>query len=158
SPRDQLLRLVPDDVALCLLVQDLRSHAEKLQAAPWVKRLLDSPFGKSLAAAPEMQKLTGLDAELRRTLQINLGQLRDDIFGDAVVFAFRQGPAGSAGRDQALFLLWARSDECLAALVDRVNQEQQRSGEVKGQEARDYRGVRYYRRQEAKGDHFYFVS
>ena len=40
APRDELLRLVPDDVAFCLVVQDLRGHAEALSASPFADEIM----------------------------------------------------------------------------------------------------------------------
>src|SRR5687768_6767289 len=56
-PRDELLRLVPKDFGLCLIVNDLRGQTEKWQASNWFKSLSSSALGRSLLAAPEVQDL-----------------------------------------------------------------------------------------------------
>jgi hypothetical protein len=157
SPRDALLRLVPDDVSLCLVVNDLRGHAQRLEAAPWFKRALASPLGKLVAASPEWRQLSRTEDEIKRHLGISAPQLRDDILGDAVVLAYRHAPPGKPDQEQGLLLLRARDAELLAKVVERLNQAQEKSQELKALEPREYKGVRYFRRQDARGVHFYFL-
>src|SRR2546430_7288658 len=108
SPRDELLRLVPEDVAFCLLVEDLRDHAAAFLRSPFHEQFAASPFAASLLASPELHKLAEVAGVLRRHLQIDVNQLRDDVLGDAIVFAYRPGPPGQPEREQGLFLLYAR--------------------------------------------------
>jgi hypothetical protein len=158
AARDELLRLVPDDVGLCLVLDDLRGHTEKLLAGPWLQRFRASPLGEALASSPELKKLDKVDEDLRRALGVSLAQVRDDLLGDAVVLAYRPGPPGKPEQEQGLLLLRARRAELLADLTDRVNRQQQKSGELKALESRQHRAVRYYRRQDARGQHFYLLS
>src|SRR6202042_646360 len=53
SPRDELLRFVPDDVGFCFVMQDLRVHATELADSPFVEQLRLSPVGAALRAANE---------------------------------------------------------------------------------------------------------
>jgi hypothetical protein len=156
DPRDELLRLVPDDVALCLTVTDLRGRAAKLASAPWVRRLLESPLGRAVTGSPEWRQLDKADEALRRKLGAGLARLRDDVFGDAVVLAFRLDRPGQ--QNQALLLLRARDPALLARLAERVNKDQMASGELKELLPHDYRGVRYWCRKKADGEAFYFMS
>src|SRR5436190_23489415 len=89
SAREALLRLVPEDVALCLVVTDLRTQGDKLMKSPWVKALQDGPFAKALGDAPEMLKLAAVQKLIQQRLQIDWPTLRDEILGDAVVFAYQ---------------------------------------------------------------------
>jgi len=66
APRDELLRLVPDDVAFCLVVQDLRQHSQALAASPFAEAFRKSPFAAGFKDSPEFKKLAQLDAELRK--------------------------------------------------------------------------------------------
>jgi hypothetical protein len=158
AARDELLRLVPDDVGLCLVISDLRGQTEKFVSAPWVKRLTGSPLGRALDASPEMRKLDKLEEVFRRKLGLGLDQLRDDILGDAVVLAYRFGPPGKPEQEQGLLLLRARDEGLLARLVERVTRDLKESGELKELEPRDYRGVRYYCGKKADRVDYYFVS
>src|SRR5262245_22380398 len=81
APVDEVLRLVPDDMSLCVVVQDLRGHAERFAKSPWAKLLDDIlPADAKNLFKPE---------EFTKHLGISWRELRDEIVGDAVVFAFR---------------------------------------------------------------------
>jgi hypothetical protein len=157
TPRDELLRLVPDDVSLCVIVNDLRGQTQRLLAAPWLKQAVNSPAGKALLASPDLRPLTRLDEDLQKGLQVTVARLRDDIFGDLVVLAFRHDPSAKAGQEDGLLLLRARDADLLVKLEERLNRVQRRSGELKALEERTYKGVRYHRRQDVRGEHFYLI-
>jgi hypothetical protein len=158
TARDEVLQLVPDDMGLCLVVSDLRGQVEKLADAPWIKRFLGSSLGKMLIASPELAKLKKVDSQMRQGLGVGLAELRDEIFGDAVVLAYRPGAPDKPGQEQGLLVLRARKAELLARLVKRLNQEGQRTGEIKALQERQYRGVRYVQRKKAREDQYYFLS
>jgi hypothetical protein len=158
TPREELLRYVPEDVAFCLVVQDLRGHAADLAASPFVKNLKDTPFAVGLAASPDLQKLLDVDKFLQTTLKVDAEKLRDEILGDALVFAYRPGPADKPDAEQGLMLLRARDPKLLAELVDRINDMQRQSGELKELETLKHNAVTYVRRIEAnKPPSFYMV-
>src|SRR5262249_27241043 len=77
---------------------------------------------------------------------------------DAVVFAYRPGPPGQPDKEQGLALLRARDDALLTRLIERINEDQKKSGELKALQERVHKGVKYYRRTEAKGNRFYWTS
>ena len=82
--------LVPEDVGFCVVVQDLREHNERLTKSPLVKALGKSAIGK----IPELQQVQALDQLFQKQFDIDLGKIRDDVLGDAIVFAYRPGPPG----------------------------------------------------------------
>lgn len=141
SPRDELLRLVPDDVAFCAVLPDLRDHYAALAGSP-----LFAEF--KAAKTPELAKLADLEKFLKQHLGTDFAQLRDDILGDACVFAFKPGPPGKPEQEQGLFLVRARNETVLANLVDRLNKAQQGFGELKSLEERKHNGVTYNARIE----------
>jgi hypothetical protein len=157
APRDELLRLVPDDVGLCLVVQDLRGHAAALNDSPFAARLRASPFVVALRQAPEVRKLAAVEQQLKEHLQIDAQQLRDEILGDAVVVAYRPGPPGKPEQEQGLLLLQARDADRLAALIDRLNEVQKQAGDLMELEERGHRGKKYYLRVEKKGKNYYYL-
>src|SRR5438105_1847997 len=65
TPRDELLRLVPDDVGFCLVVQNLRDHLTALENSPFMKSFRQSGVGASLRNAPE----TAIVGELLKQLE-----------------------------------------------------------------------------------------
>src|ERR1700730_5890347 len=102
TPAEELLRLVPEDVGFCVVVQDLRGHTTALLQSEFVKRLRASPFASELARDKEILKLAQVEEHLQKHLKVNWTQLRDEVFGDAVVFAYRRGPTGQAEQDPDL--------------------------------------------------------
>jgi hypothetical protein len=157
SPRDELLKLVPDDVTLGLVMANLRGQTEKLAAAPWLERIKGSHLAQAIAASPEMEKLTKVDQDLRAGLNLSLAQLRDEIFGEAVVLAFRHAP-GKKGQEQALLLLQVRDAARLAALIERLNQVQLQTRELKETVTRRHQGAAYVCRKEKEADRYYLLQ
>src|SRR5262249_12051823 len=94
SPRDELLRFVPDDVGLCMVLQDLRGHTARLLDSPFVAGLRGSPRGAALGQNKEAANLVQAQAKLTAQFGLDWRRLRDDVLGEAVVFAYRPGPPG----------------------------------------------------------------
>lgn len=156
TPREELLRLVPDDVAFCVVLQDLRGHATNFQKSPFLEQFSKSPLAKPLEESKDLKRLLSLDEILEKKLGVNSTKLLEDIFGDAVVFAYRAGPLGQPEAEQGLILIRARDEKTLATLIERLNAEQKDSGDLKEISPRTYRGVTYYCRLESKGENFYW--
>jgi hypothetical protein len=153
APRDDLLRLVSDDVGFCVVVSDLRGHTEKILATPWVKALARSPLPRLLARSPEVKKLRALEERVQKRLKVSLLRLRDDILGDAVVFAYWPGPPEQPEQEKGLFLLWARDARLLAKTIELLNRD------LKGLQTRRHRDVKYFRRVEARGrSNYYYLN
>jgi hypothetical protein len=157
TPRHELLRLVPDDVGFCLLIEDLRGHGKALMESPFFKQFLASPVAAKVQNAEETQKLGFLDKYLQQYLEVSAEQLRDEILGDGLVLAYRPGPPGEPAKEQGLFLIRARDPKLLAGLVERVNKLQKDSGDLKELEDRHHAGQTYVRRLESKGTNFYYL-
>ncbi len=155
---ETLLRLVPEKMALCLLIEDLRGHAATFLESPFAKQFMISRFGKELLAAPELAKLRDIDAFLRKNLQITLVQLRDDIFGGALVLAYSPGQADKPDQECGLLLLEAHDPEQLAKLLERVIALQKESGEVKEVQERPRGKHRYLVAVGARSTTFYLRS
>jgi hypothetical protein len=158
TPRDELLRFVPEDAGFCLVIDDLRGHWAQLLESPFGQQFRKSAIGAALANDSSWKKLTKQREHLERLLGVSWAKLRDDILGDAVVLAFSPGPPDKPNQDQGLILVQSRDPEALAKLVDRVNKLQKQSGELKEVEAREHNGRRYYYRVEAKGANYYYLS
>lgn len=154
---DALLALVPEDTAVCLVVNDLRGHARKISEAPWFKALNELAWAQALRGAPELAPLSKFEKDLEAHLGTSWARVRDDILGDRVVFAFTPGGPGRAEQERGLLLLRARDGKALAALIDRLNKLQKASGEVVRVEPREHLGARYVRRVEKRGGHFYYL-
>jgi hypothetical protein len=158
SARDELLRLVPDDVGFCLVLEDLRGHVAQLTESPFLQQFQKSPMGALLDADRDMRKFIEGRQQLETLFGVDWPKLRDEILGDAVVFAFRPAPPDKSGQDQALILLRARDPQALANLVERINAFQKTIGEVKAVEPRTHKGQKYFERVEAKALPFYALA
>jgi hypothetical protein len=157
NPRDALLRFVPEDVGFCLVVEDLRAHTKTLARSPFTKAFWRSAPGRALAESKEWKQLDKADRELRTALGLGWREIRDDILGTAVVFAYRPGPPEKPEEEQGLILLHARKGQTFEKLLERINTAQKHSGEVIGLSTSEYKGVRYFTRVEAnkKRTHYF---
>src|SRR5262245_47844850 len=111
APADQLVRLVPENVGFCVVVRDLRSHAEALRQSPFIADFCRSPLGRELLASQELEKVVNVEKELKKLFDVDWAQVRDDILGDAVVLAYRPGPPDRPDQEQDLFLVHARNPQ-----------------------------------------------
>ena len=117
TPRDDLLRLVSPDTAICLVVQNVRERSKTVAASPlaaWVSE----KYRPALGAAPELQKLKDVETLFSTFLGVSLTDLRDDIFGDAIVLTYTPGPVGKPEAEQGCVMLKARDPAKLAKLVE----------------------------------------
>ncbi|HEY7315115.1 MAG TPA: hypothetical protein VH643_37560 [Gemmataceae bacterium] len=148
TPRDELLRLVPDPVGFCVVVQDLRGHAASLQASPFFEQLKRSPLADKIHKSEELKKLDRIESRMKEKLGLDWARLRDDLLGDAIVFAYRPGPPGKPEQEQGVILIRARNPKILADTIERINKVQKEDGELKELEERRHNGAVYYRRLE----------
>jgi hypothetical protein len=136
-----------------MVVGDLREHARKIKNAAWVKALHTAPFVQEIANSPEMRKFHEVEALVKKRLKVGFDQLRDDVLGDAVVFAYRPGPPNDPRGEQGVALIWARDPRLLAQVVDLVNTD------LKKLDQRLHHGGKYFRRTERNGKiTFYYLS
>jgi hypothetical protein len=157
SPRDELLRYVPDDVGFCFILQDFRDQLNTLAASPFSQELDKSPLGQAFATAKEFKDLVEIEKQLKQLLGLSSVELRDDILGDAVVFAFRPAPPNKPEKEEGLILLRARDEKKLHALVDHLNAAQKKSGQLTSLDEREHNGVKYLRRVETKETNYYYL-
>lgn len=157
TPRDELLRLVPDDVGFCLVVQDLRTHAESFLASPFFEQFMKSPVGVALKESGELRKLATFDRELRKHIELSAAQVRDDLLGDAVVLAYRPPPSDKPEEEEGLLLIRARNANLLSKVIERINAVQKLSGELRELETRKHQGLSYTCRIERGATHYYYL-
>jgi hypothetical protein len=155
TPRDELLRLVPDDVGLCGILQDFRDNARTLSASPFAEQFKQSPLGQAFLNSPDMQKLLGAEKFLQDNFQIDWAHLRDDILGDAVVLAYWPG---LPDREQGMIMVRARSALQLARVVSRLPEVLKKSAKANPPETRRYQGVTYWFWQEGERSHFSYLK
>ena len=148
-PADELLRYVPADATFCLVLRDLRSHSETLGKSPFAEQFRSSPLGKTLTGSAGLARLLQTEQFLENALGLSLDKLRDDVFGESIVFAYRQGPPGKPEQEQGLMLLRAKEAKPLADLVERLNKV------LKTQVTEvEHAGFKYQRRAEGEEVNF----
>src|SRR5258708_12088251 len=88
TPREELLRLVPDDVAFCVVLQDLRGHAARFQKSPFLEQFQKSALPKPLEDSKDLKKLLFLDNLLEKNLGISPHKLLEELFAHAQRFPY----------------------------------------------------------------------
>jgi hypothetical protein len=155
TPREVALKLVPPDAALCFVVQGLRDRAAAVKDSPFAAWATEK-VGPALAARSESQALKLIEATITKQIGLSLDELRDDIFGDILVQAFRPGPPDKPGEDRSLIILHARDGKKLERLIEKLNQLQVDGGELTGLHAKTHRGLGYFERRKKEGRHEYY--
>jgi hypothetical protein len=155
--RSELLALLPDDFAVCVVMHDLRGHAGRWEQSEWLKTFRASAVGKSFLDAPEMQQLERWQSEMKRHLDLDWPTLRDDILGETLILAYSPGPKTNPEDERGLFLLQVRKPERLIQVIDKLNEAQIKSGELKLTELQ-HKGNTYFRRVQAGKTQYYSVK
>ncbi len=158
NPTQDLLRSVPPECTLCLVAQDFKGHSQRLAESPFAARLKKSDLGKILMNAEALQKIFDFEKVLAGPLGITFEELRDCIFGDAVLYAYRPGTAAKPDEDAGILMLKARDPKALAKLVETLNEVQTKSGELKALTEVKLGKLAYFRRAKDAGEtEFYFL-
>lgn len=156
TPRDELLRLVPADTAICLVVQGVRERSQTIAASPLAAWVRDK-YRPALGAAPELEKLKDVEKLFTTFLGVSLTDLRDDIFGDAIVLTYTPGPVGRPDAEQGCVMLQARDPDKLTALVGKLNALQQTTKELTAVTQQAHAGQKYFQRVKADGRHEFYL-
>lgn len=147
SPNPQttkLLSLVSDDVTFCLTLQDLRDNVSK---AGGIDTIL-----KKIANPDDLKMIQALQDDLLKPLGITSTQLIEDLIGDSVVLAFKQGPPNKPEDEDGIFLVHARDEKLLAQLIDKINQAQKEGNELRN--IHKEKGI--FRRELTNGNNEYY--
>jgi len=154
----KLLSLLPDDFAVCVMMHDLRGQSAHWEKSDWVKSFRATPLGKTFLEAPELKQFEHWQQELKKHFDLDWPGLRDDILGDTVLMAYKPGPANKPDDERGLFLLQVHKPERLTLFIDKLNELQKKSGELKSLTALVHRGKTYYRREQGPKNQYYFVD
>ena len=131
DPAGEVLRLVPPETRICLVVRDLRTHLRAIEGSPFEKWLEQSALGKHLNDPAEMAKIEQLETFLKEQFGVGFDQLLDDVLGDVVVLAYQPGPPGKPDDELGVVFVNARKPDLLATLVEKLNDFQKKTGEIK---------------------------
>jgi hypothetical protein len=155
--REDLLSLLPDDFAVCVVMRDLRGHSARWEQSAWLKTFRSSAVGKSFLDAPEMKQFEHLQSEMKKHLDLDWETLRDDILGDTLILAYRPGPKNKPDDERGLILLHLRKPDRLIKVIDRLNEAQIKSEKMK-LTSHEYKGQTYHCRTEGGKTQFYIVK
>lgn len=151
GPRDEVLRLVPADAAIVGLVQNARDHVRAIAGSPFAGWLAASEAGQAAVGGADAKMLQLALEPVALALGVKPDELLDDVFGDAVAFAYSPPPAADPAAERGVFLIRPRKAETLRKLVDRLNALQQASGEVKAVVKKTHAGEEYWAREKPDG-------
>jgi hypothetical protein len=152
-----VLRLVPPETRICLVVRDLRTHLRAIEGSPFEKWLEQSPLGKKLNDPAELAKIEQLETFLKEQIGVGFDLLLDDILGDVVVLAYQPGPPGKPDDELGVAFVNARKPDLLAALVEKLNDFQKKTGEIKSVRPITHQGRPYFEREKSTGDREYYL-
>ena len=152
GPREELLKLVPEDVGFCMVVNDLRGHSKHLGEGP-LRKFQQSPLFHLMLRKQEAQKFSRFAEEVKLHLRVDWQQLRDDIFGDCVVFGYQHNLPNAPDQERGLLMLWAQNPVLLGKLIDRVNLADgvQKIGK------RQHKNSVYFHRREKNQEQYYLI-
>ncbi|MBX9582058.1 MAG: hypothetical protein K2X87_17270 [Gemmataceae bacterium] len=157
QPRDELLRLAPPDAAIVALVQNARDHLRAVAGSPFAAWLPTTPFGKDIPGEASPKLIEFALTPILGPLGTSLEELRDDVLGDAIGFAYSPAPAADPKAERAVLLVRPRKPDTLRKLVDRVNELQTGSKELASVARKEHRGQEYWERRETGGKTEYYT-
>jgi hypothetical protein len=151
APRDEALRLAPDNFALVAVVQNLRDHTTALSESPFASWFPTTALGKQLLAGADFKKITDSATPIFGALGVTPTDLLHDIVGDAAVFAFTPAPDNDPTGERSVIILRPRKPDVLAKVIDRLNDIQTTSKELKALVEHKHAGETYHERQKPNG-------
>lgn len=154
TPRERILSLVPEETSVCFIVQNLRERATTVAKSPfaeWAARKI-APVLESNDDAKHLKSIESLFSTM---LGVTLADLRDDILGDCIVFAYLPSANGKAER--GVVMLHAREPKKLASLLDKLNTWQKQSKELAGIVPLKHNGQEYIKRDRGLNDTEYYL-
>jgi len=148
-PADALLRLVPPDAAMVVTLEGLRDQAGLLLKSRLAADLMQLPAVRTWLESEKYLQFERSRTRIETLLGANLTEVRDELFGDAVVLALRLPPEAPAdnGRARGILLVRARDLALLKRLIRVVNTIQQDNGELAGIAERQRNGTIYHIRK-----------
>ncbi|MBI1830159.1 MAG: hypothetical protein HYR84_01765 [Planctomycetes bacterium] len=156
SFRSDLLGLLPDDFAVCVVMHDLRGNADRWDRSDWLKTFRQSPLVRSYLDAPEIKQLERWQAEMKSHIGLDWPTLRDDILGDTVILAYAPGPKNKPEEERGLILVHVQKPAQLVQVVDKLNDAMIKAKKLEVT-ALEYKGTTYYRRQEKNKTQYYVI-
>lgn len=130
GPAEPLLRLVPSDAGVTLVVEDLRGHAREFFASPLAEGLGRLPAVRSWLASDRSRSLRSACRQIESLLGKPIVAIRDDLLGEAVVLTLRLPQHGRQEEARGMLLVRVRDRALLDRLIDGVNAAQKEKKEL----------------------------
>jgi hypothetical protein len=157
DPAGEVLRLVPPETSICLVVRDLRTHVGTVRESPFAGWFKKSALGRRFGDPEELRKIEELERFLVDQFGVTGEQLIDDVLGDALVLAYQSGPPDRPEDEGGVLFTHARDPRLLARLADKLNEFQRKSGEIKEVRERVHRGRAYTEREKSDGGREFYL-
>ncbi len=152
---DALLRLVPPASPVVLTVESLREHYPAFVSSSLVERLRQLPVVQGWMNSNRSRKLMSARDKIEAFLGTPISEIRDKIFGDAVVVALQAAPTDppqpGKARVVGLVVLRARDPEMLRRLVRLIDEAQVAGGELARCVERQQGEIKYIEREYPAG-------
>ncbi|MCZ2342707.1 MAG: hypothetical protein LC104_13095 [Bacteroidales bacterium] len=156
-PAEPLLRLVAPETGICVVIQNLRQHQADLTASPFADWFATSTLAPRLFPDSERARIQNFETLLQTHFEVSLADIRDEILGDAIVFAYQPGPPDRPSAESGVILVRPRKPALLERLFEKLNTVQQRSGEVQSVRTITYRDQSYTERKGRTNTEYYRV-
>jgi hypothetical protein len=130
GPADPLLRLVPADAGLTIVVEDLRNNAREFFASPLFPRLRDLPAVKEWFASERGRGFDRARRQIGSILGADFATVRDGLLGEAVVLTLRVPPGRRPNEARGLLLTRVTDRALLDRTVTILNDAQKKKGEM----------------------------
>ncbi|MBN9120073.1 MAG: hypothetical protein J0I06_13065 [Planctomycetes bacterium] len=151
TPRDEALRLAPDAFALVAVVQNLRDHTTAVSESPFASWFPTTPLGKQILGGANFKQITDSATPLFGALGITPSDLLHDVIGDAAVFAFTPAAPTDPSGERSIILVRPRKPDTLVKVIERLNDVQTKSKELKALVEHKHAGETYFERQKPNG-------
>jgi hypothetical protein len=154
APSDALLALTPADAGVILTIDRLRERSQEVVDSQLAHDVQELPAFRSWLGSDKVGDFLRSRDQIEQFFQTTFAEIRDDVFGDAVVLALRL-PADKAAEPaeaRGVLILKARDPKLLRRLVDLVNSTQQQNGEIADLVERTHGETAYHTRTFAPGD------
>jgi hypothetical protein len=155
SATKELLKLIPPDSGVVLTIDDLRGHVRNLMTSKLAIQFLQLPAAKAWFDSEKYEQLEAARDQIEGMLQAKLTEIRDQVLGDAVVFALRLPTDGSKpvdpGQARGLLVLKAKDPALLKRVIELFNSIQKNNGELAAVVDRSRGETPYFIRQFPEG-------
>jgi hypothetical protein len=158
SGKNELVRLIPPDVSVCLTIDDVAGMSNKTVDPRWIGAVQELPLGKALGDAPQLLQLDLLRTYVHAQIGVDWAELSGRLGADGIVLAYRAGTANQPAEESGLLLIHSKDRDALAKLVEHLTALKAQGGQIATLARHEYKGLQYLERAPVKGGKFLFVD